>query len=367
MGKRALMSDQDLFDALTVSDEGLPDLIARSRDALEAAHGPTRTYVVNRNVNYTDACEYHCTFCGFKERVGDPTALTLSVADIVAELSTPYAAGVTETTITGGLNPAITLDFYLDLVATLRATYPDLHLHAFSPDEFDWLSTKSGRSIPWLISAFKERGLNSAPGTAAEILDDEIRRKICPEKVTTAEWDAIIRECHRQGIPTTATILLGHLEGPEHQVRHLRRIRDIALETGGITEFIPLPFVPYDTPLKKKVPDMRALNRTRAFYAAARLYFAGVVDHVQVSWVKLGPDVATELMTFATDDLGGTLLEENITRKAGGCNGTAQLESDLLRLIRGAGGTAARRTTFYNRLPVGLMDESMFAAPAAAA
>ncbi len=345
-----LVSDDELLAMLTAEGDAARDVIARARDVTRALHGNERTYVVNRNVNYTDACEYHCTFCGFKERVGDPKATRYTISDILSQVAEPYAQGVSEVCVTGGLSPEYTLEFYLGLLEALRDRYPEAHVHAFSPDEFDWLSKKSGKRVAWLIEAFKERGLGSSPGTAAEILDDEIRRKICPEKVTSDGWEAIIRALHAASVPTTSTILLGHIEGPVSQVKRLSRVRKIALATGGITEWVPLPFVPYETPLHRRVHEMRDAAKTELFYAASRLYFAGVIDHVQVSWVKLGPTLASQILEHSADDIGGTLLEENITRKAGGRYGVGHSEGELHAMIREAGCVPARRTTLYNRI-----------------
>jgi len=308
------------------------------------------SYIFNRNINFTNACSAACAFCAYRVAPGDEKAYVLSPADAV-ELAgrTP---GIDEVCMVGGLNPAVTFDQVLAIFAAVHEAYPHLHIHALSPMEVEWYAGRSGLTIRETFRRLVEAGYGSLCGTAAEILVDELRRVLCPMKLSTARWVEIVRTAHAMGIRSTSTILFGHIETPAHVAEHLRVLRDLQAQTGGITEFIPLPFVPYKTPLGRArgIREMVAKEDAFLLYGVARLFFGRLMPNVQVSWCKLGLDAAVESFACGVNDLGGTLMEENITRLAGGRHGQALTVEEMAAAIRRADRVPVRRDTLYHYL-----------------
>jgi 7,8-didemethyl-8-hydroxy-5-deazariboflavin synthase CofH subunit len=275
----------------------------------------------------------------------------LSREQIKAKVRAAVQFGATEVCIQGGLHPDFRLEHYVGILRAVREVSQNIHIHAFSPAELDHIAKWEGLSVKEVIKRLREAGLNSVPGTAAEILVDRVRSIICPKKLSSERWIEIIKACHRLGLPTTATMLYGHVETPHERAQHLALIREIQRETKGFTEFVPLAFVPYNTELWRegKVLKPPSLWESLRVHAVARLMLAGFVDNIQTSWVKLGPRGAQLMLCAGANDLSGTLLEENITHAAGGRH-QAMLPAQLERLIREMGRVPAQRTTMYQRI-----------------
>lgn len=308
------------------------------------------TFVHNRNINYTNICRNSCLFCAFRRRRTDTDRFILSIEEILSKIAS--APGIAEVCIQGGLLPGLRFSDILEMLQAIKAAYPDLHIHAFSPMEIEYFSHVSGSSISSVISQLMECGLGSIPGTAAEILDDGVRQVICPDKVTVLEWVDIITTAHRLGLSSTATILLGHIETTAQIVRHMEIIREIQKKTGGFTEFIPLIFVPYGTILGESFGiSQMPLEKVYKFYALSRIYFHGLIPNIQSSWPKLGLDNAVKCLSASVNDLGGTLYEENITRSAGGNFGQKVSIEEFREQVIKAGKIPRLRDTLYNLLP----------------
>lgn len=344
-----MLSDRWLHKALS-GELPLEELRAEAHGAKLALFGPRVTYVHNRNANFTNVCVVDCKFCGFYRKSGEPEAYTHSIEEILRRVaSTPE---ITEVCLQGGINPELPPDYYFQLLRRLKAFNPSLHLHAFSPQEVHVLSARMSRSVAETLAMLKDAGLDSMPGTAAEILVDEVRKVICPSKISTFRWRQIVKTAHRLGIPTSATIMFGHVESQAHRVAHLSLLRSIQETTGGFTEFIPLPFMPYRTRLGQDYsietpPELEAYWR---MLAASRLYFDSLIPHVQVSWVKVGLEAAKRALTGGVDDFSGTLHEERITSSAGGTHGQCLSREEMREAIRSAGMVPAERDTLYNLL-----------------
>jgi 5-amino-6-(D-ribitylamino)uracil---L-tyrosine 4-hydroxyphenyl transferase len=307
----------------------------------------TVTYVVNRNINFTSRCLGTCGFCAFKDKNG----YILSLEEILAKVKEAKQANATEVCIQGGLLPEVGLDFYLGIVETIKAEFPEMHIHAFSPMEVYHAACSSQIPVREALSRLRKSGLDSMPGTAAEILSDRVREIICPLKIKTWEWVDVIRQAHAAGIPTTATMMYGHIETPEERIDHVLIIKEIQKETGGITEFVPLPFMPYNNPLGEQLikegryatPGVEDLK----IYAISRILLHGYVDNIQASWVKLGKKLAQFALHCGANDLGGTLMEESISKSAGASNGERITVEELEWMIYGAGRIPKERTTLY--------------------
>ncbi|MFX0170562.1 MAG: 7,8-didemethyl-8-hydroxy-5-deazariboflavin synthase subunit CofH [Candidatus Hodarchaeota archaeon] len=316
--------------------------------------GATITYVVNRNVNFTNVCSINCPFCAYSVSADSEKGyLDYSVDYLQKKIEETYPYRITEVCVQGGIHPAINFEIYLEILRNFKTIDPTLHIHAFSPQEVYHAALSSEIEIEEVLQEFKQHGIGSLPGTAAEILDDNLRRKICPKKIKTAKWVQIIKIAHNLGIPTTSTILFGHIEKPQHWIQHLSLIRQIQEETHGFTEFIPLPFIAKKTSLKKKyrtqIPKFSGLDYVK-FYSVARLYLGDIIKNIQTSWVKLGFPLAQLTLTTGCNDFGGTLFEENITRSAGGEYGQVttpeKFQSKILQLKR----PFSERGTLYNLL-----------------
>ena len=326
--------------------------LVRTADELRRrAVGDVVTYVVNRNINFTNICLGSCKFCAFRRSPNDPDAYVLTREQIAAKVREAGRFGATEVCVQGGLHPGFGLADYIEILRTIRSVNWGVHIHAFSPAELDHISRQEGISVEEAIKTLREAGLNSVPGTAAEILVDRVRGIICPKKISASRWIGIIKACHRSGLPTTATMLYGHIETPRELAQHLALIREIQRETRGFTEFVPLAFMPHNTQLWREgvVLGPPGLLESLRVHAVARLMLVGFVDNLQTSWVKLGPRGAQLMLCAGANDLSGTLLEENITRAAGG-KVQAMLPAELERLIREIGRVPAQRTTTYQRI-----------------
>lgn len=309
------------------------------------------TFVHNRNINYTNICRNRCLFCGFRRSNGDRDSYVLSIEEILRTIAaTPR---ITEVCIQGGILPGIRFSFITDMLQEIKNAYPQIHIHAFSPMEIKYFSDISGRSIRSVIRVLMKCGLDSIPGTAAEILDDRIRQVICPEKITTRDWIDIVTTAHQLGLKSTSTILIGHIEEACQIVEHMKIIRGIQKNTGGFTEFIPLIFVPYAAPLGRKfrINEMLPFVKILKFYSLARIFFNGVITNIQASWPKLGFENAIKSLSAGVNDLGGTLYEENITRNAGGNCGQKVSIEEFREGINKIRKTPRERDTLYNLLP----------------
>ncbi len=340
-GERLLRAEGEELRALV----GVADEVRRRRV------GDIVTYVINRNLNFTNICIGSCKFCAFRRLPSDPDAYVLTLEQIAAKVREALAFGATEVCVQGGLHPEFGLKNYLGMLRTIRKISPDIHIHAFSPAELNHIAEQEGLSIEEVIKALRDEGLNSVPGTAAEILVNRVRDIICPKKISTGQWVKTIKTCHRLGLPTTATMLYGTVETPRELAQHFALIREVQRETRGFTEFVPLAFMPGNTPLQrdglisfppKKVESLRV-------HAVARLMFVGFIDNIQTSWVKLGSQGAQLMLRAGANDLSGTLLEENITRAAGG-ERQVMLPEQLRQLIFELGRTPRQRTTIYELL-----------------
>jgi FO synthase len=338
--------------ALLSADGPELDALAELADGLRrGAIGDDITYVVNRNINFTNVCYTGCRFCAFAQRRTDADAYTLSLAQVGDRASEAWAAGATEVCMQGGIHPDLPGTAYFDLAAEVRRRCPDLHIHAFSPMEVMNGSARTGLPVrEWLIRA-REAGLDSVPGTAAEILDDDVRWVLTKGKLPAAAWIDVITTAHELGLPTTATMMYGHVDTPAHWVGHLRVIRGIQERTGGFTEFVLLPFVHASSPiylagLARPGPTRR---ENRAVHAVSRIMLHGAISSIQCSWVKLGADLCREVLDGGVNDLGGTLMEETISRMAGSQNGSFKTISQLAELVAPTGRPLRQRTTDYGQ------------------
>ena len=346
-------ANEHLAMALLTAQGADLDAVAALADQVRAATvGDEVTYVVNRNINFTNVCYVGCRFCAFAQRRTDPDAYSLSLAQVADRVREAVAAGATEICMQGGIDPDLPPTAYFDLARAVKAAAPGVHLHAFSPMEVMNGVARTGLSVAEFLAEARAAGLDTIPGTAAEILDDEVRWVLTKGKLPTAAWVDVVSTAHRLGIASSSTMMYGHVDHPRHWLGHLRLLAAIQDETGGFTEFVPLPFVHHNAPVYLAgVARPGPTNRdNRAVHAMARLALHGRIDHVQTSWVKLGPAGTTVMLRSGADDLGGTLMEETISRMAGSQHGSAKTATELEELARGAGRTPRQRTTTYGRV-----------------
>jgi 7,8-didemethyl-8-hydroxy-5-deazariboflavin synthase CofH subunit len=311
--------------------------------------GDTITYVVNRNINFTNVCFVGCSFCGFGKGPGAPDAYSLSPDDVVRKAREAWETGATEVCIQGGLPRDLDGFFYRDILRAIKRAIPAMHVHAFSPMEISYGVDKTGMPLRAYLQMMKDEGLGSIPGTAAEILDDRVRRELSPNKLPVARWVEIITTAHDLGIPTTSTMMYGHVEDTADWVRHILLLRAIQKRTGGFTEFVPLGFIHENTRLFKHGgarPGARREEHLR-LHALARVLLHGAIKNIQVSWVKLGFDTSLACLNAGANDFSGTLMEENISKAAGATFGEYVSPREFRRMIRSIGRIPAERTTTY--------------------
>ncbi|MCY7336111.1 MAG: 7,8-didemethyl-8-hydroxy-5-deazariboflavin synthase subunit CofH [Chamaesiphon sp.] len=363
---RALQGDDiSTIDALLLLTQTHADIIDRIRIAADRLRqiqvGDTVTYVINRNINFTNICEQHCSFCAFRRDEGTEGAFWLSTEQILAKAADAVALSATEICMQGGLHPGAkingrSLTYYVELVTAIKTTFPQLHLHAFSPQEVEFIARQDGLSYADVIIALQKAGVGSMPGTAAEVLDDTVRRVICPEKIDSATWIEIVTTAHRLGMPTTSTMLAGHIETPNQQIAHLEQLKQIQKQAikynypTRITEFIILPFVGESAPapLRSRVGrDQPILADNLLLTAIARIFLGNYIPNHQPSWVKLGLEGAKTALEWGCNDLGGTLMEEHITTMAGAKGGTCLSVEDLQGAIRAIDREDRQRSTLY--------------------
>jgi 7,8-didemethyl-8-hydroxy-5-deazariboflavin synthase CofH subunit len=328
----------DLYALMRAAD------VARRED-----RGDDVTFVVNRNINFTNVCYVGCSFCGFSRHKDDPDAYDHPMSVLVAKARDAVARGATEVCIQGGIHPNKDHEHYREILTVLQREFPTLHIHAFSPEEIDFGQRKSGMPLPdylrWLVDA----GLGTMPGTAAEILDDEVREVVSPRKLASERWVEIVKAAHGIGLRSTATIMYGHIERVEQVAAHLERVRDIQKETGGFTEFVPLGFI-HERNILFNHMGARAgssMPEDLRLVAVARLFLRPWIPSIQVSWVKMGPKLAQMGLMAGANDFGGTLMEESISRESGSQHGENLPPEDMRRLIREVGRTPVERSTVY--------------------
>jgi 7,8-didemethyl-8-hydroxy-5-deazariboflavin synthase CofH subunit len=314
--------------------------------------GDTITYVVTRNINYTNVCSVGCRFCAFRVAPGNAGAVLYTLEEIGGRAKEAWERGATEVCVQGGLHPDLPPYYYRDILLAIKAAAPQVHIHAFSPMEIAYGAERTGMELREYLRMLLEAGLGSLPGTAAEILVPEVRKIIAPNKMTIEQWVRVIRTAHDLGIPTTSTMLYGHVERPEHWVQHLLILRSIQQENGGFTEIVPLGFLHQNTELYRKglCRSGPLLREHLKVHALSRVLLKGWINHVQVSWVKMGRTFCQQCLEGGADDFGGTLMEESISRLAGSEEGQNLEPEEFQRLIREIGRIPAQRSTTYKTL-----------------
>lgn len=341
-----------------VSDEGLEVIRSAADQLCKKYHDRTVSYTVNLNVNFTNICDCSCLFCAFRCSEGDKNAYVIDLDELEDTLKAATAKGALEVCFQGGLYPKLEIpglkaksivDLYSKLMLWVKERHPNIITHSFSPEEIDFASYVSDKSLEYTLESFKDNGLDTIPGTAAEILVDDIRKKICPRKLSTARWVEIVKMAHRMDIPTTSTIMYGHFETNFDRAEHLNVLRELQRDTGGITEFIPLPLVAIKTALNTYVKPLESVERLKML-AISRLFFADLMPNIQASWVKQGVEETIESLSWGVNDIGGTLGDERITNAAGGTFGRSMEASDMVNIICKAGKKPVLRDTYYNQL-----------------
>ena len=332
--------------------------VTRAADDLRKKYnGDDVTYVVNRNINYTNVCYFKCQFCAFSKGKASENLrgkpYDISAEEIARRCEEAWSRGATEVCMQGGIHPDYTGQTYLDILSTVRTAVPQLHIHAFSPLEV-WQGAETlGISLREFLEHLKAAGLSTLPGTAAEILDDEVRKSLCPDKINTSQWLEVMKTAHRVGFKTTATIMYGHIESPIHWSNHLTAIRELQQQTGGFTEFVPLPYVPMEAPMYLKGKSRRGPSFREAIlmHSISRIAFEGLINNIQTSWVKMGPDGVRACLNAGANDIGGTLMNESITRAAGADHGQEWHPADLEEAILTMERNPKMRTTNYESAP----------------
>src|SRR6202158_1094735 len=338
-GLRLATAEGSALDALV----GVADQLRR------LTVGDAITYVVNRNINFTNVCFVGCSFCGFGRGPGAADAYSLSFEEVVRRAREAWDRGATEVCMQGGLPRDLDGFFYRDLLRAVKRAIPEMHVHAFSPMEIDYGVLKTGIPLRDYLQMMKDEGLGSIPGTAAEILDDRVRQQLSPNKLPVARWVEIITTAHELGIPTTSTMMYGHVEEPADWVRHILLLRSIQKRTGGVTGFVPLGFIHQTTPLFKNggARAGASLEEHLRVHALSRVLLHGAIPNLQVSWVKLGFETSLACLNAGANDFSGTLMEENISKAAGATFGEYVAPEDFRRMIRSIARVPAERTTTY--------------------
>ena len=311
------------------------------------------SFIINRNINFTNICYQSCKFCSFSVSAKDESSFLLTAHAIKLKVEEAKNANCSEVCIQGGINPDLSFQYYIDLLKSVKEIDPKIHIHAFSPQEVWFMSKLYQSSIDDVLKELKKAGLDSMPGTAAEILVDKVRKEICPNKISTDQWIKIIKLAHSENIPTTSTMMYGHIEGLKDRIEHLNILREIQKDTGGITEFVPLPFIKDNSFLSKQnkytlqwnhgIDDLR-------LFCVARIFFNNYIDNIQCSWVKLGPKFAQISLNYGVNDFSGTLMEENISKSAGAEFGEYLFPQEIIEIIKSAGKRPVQRDTLYNIL-----------------
>ena len=347
------LNEADIVRLFSVEGRDLDEVIAAADELRHESVGDTVTYVVNRNINYTNICLYHCGFCAFSKGRSSADlrgpAYNLDLDEVARRTVEAAAAGATEVCLQGGIHPSFTGDTYLNIVRAVKDVVPGMHVHAFSPLEIMHGANTLGLPVANFLERLRDAGLSTLPGTAAEILDDEIRDIICPDKLRTDEWLEVIGAAHAAGLRTTATIMFGHVEQPVHWARHLQRLRSLQARTGGITEFVPLGYVHMEAPLwrKGRTRSGPSFREAVLMHAVPRLVLHPLIPNIQESWEKIGAEGAALCLDAGANDLGGTLMKESITRAAGGVHGQELDASQLQALGHRIGRPTRQRTTLY--------------------
>ncbi len=351
------ISVEESYELFECSSEEMNALV-RVADMLRKRRvGEYISYVVNRNINFTNVCIKRCGFCAFSRDFREEEGYLLPVEEIVRRADEAYRFGASEVCIQAGLMPKMNGMLYIDICRAIKRAIPDIHIHAFSPEEIMYGSLRAGMSIEEYLKALKDAGLGSIPGTAAEILIQEVRDAISPGRIKVKDWIDIIKTAHRLGIPSTSTIMYGHVESSMHKAIHLSTIRDIQRETGGFTEFVPLSFVYREAPMYRYglVKGLRpgpSRDEVIKMHAIARIMLNNYIPNIQVSWVKEGLDMCKVLLNAGANDLGGTLMNESISTAAGAMNGQMLRPKEIRALIRSIGRIPVQRDTLYRRLKV---------------
>ncbi|MBD3185705.1 7,8-didemethyl-8-hydroxy-5-deazariboflavin synthase subunit CofH [Candidatus Bathyarchaeota archaeon] len=345
------LEKKELRDLFNMESHDAFHLASIANQSCEAVHGKQVTYVVNRNINFTNVCRFNCRFCGFHVDCNDPGGYFLTNDDVREKVleAKQLEPACTEICIQGGIHPDLTIEVIEGYLQAIKEVEPTLHIHGFSPQEIWNLSKVEKSSVEEVLDRLKVAGLGSVPGTAAEILVDGVRKRICPSKIPTNRWIDIIKMIHRAGLPSTATIMYGHVETIEDIIKHLEIVRGIQKKTGGFTEFVPLPFQnegDINEGLKRIVKPPDGLLDLK-MHAIARLFFKDCIPNIQCSWVKLGVKFCQVLVNSGANDFSGTLMEENITRSAGGRHGQYFPSRSMVRAILTAGKIPVQRTTIY--------------------
>jgi 7,8-didemethyl-8-hydroxy-5-deazariboflavin synthase CofH subunit len=346
---------EEAAELFSAEGESLDRLIAAADDLRHRRVGDRVTYVVNRNINFTNVCVKRCGFCAFSRGHSGAQGYFLPVEEVLRRAREAWELGATEVCIQAGLAPKMNGSYYIDLCAAIKRELPDIHVHAFSPEEILYGSTLSGVTIEQYLRALKDVGLGSLPGTSAEILDDRVRDIISPGRISTRDWVEVIRTAHKVGIPTTSTIMYGHMETALDRARHLDLIRSVQKETMGITEFVPLSFIAEEAPMVKKslVPGVRTSvprEDILKMYAVSRLMLDPWITNIQAAWVKQGPQLAKDTLGVGANDFGGTLMNESISTSAGASHGQYLQPKELRSWIRAAGRIPVERSTTYKTI-----------------
>ena len=319
--------------------------------------GDTVTFVVNRNINFTNVCIKQCGFCAFSRDFREEEGYFLPTEEIVRRAKEAHSLGATEVCIQAGLPPDMDSKIYENICRAIKSEVPDIHIHGFSPEEVLYGATRSNVTIKEYLMRLKDAGVNTLPGTAAEILDQDMRDKISPGRISVNDWIDVIKTAHRLGINSTSTIMFGHIETPEDRVKHIAKIREIQKETGGFTEFVPLNFIHSEAPMYKHqlhegISSGASANDVLLTHAISRIMLNNHIDNIQMSWVKEGPKMAQVLLMWGANDFGGTLINESISTSAGASHGQLLRPKEMRRLIREIGRTPAQRSTSYEILKV---------------
>ena len=354
IGNGAELTDRNLYKLFHATGSTIDNIAKLADEIRNEVTGDEVSFVINRNINYTNQCYYKCGFCGFSK---GPQSLSLKekpysleISDVVERSKEAVAIGASEVCLQGGIHPEYTGKFYIDMVKAIRQNLPDLHIHGFTPLEI-WQGAETiGLSIQEYLHLLKNAGLNTLPGTAAEILDDRVRKFLCPDKITSSQWAYVMEQAHSIGIKSTATIMFGHIDDVSSWVNHFSLIRNIQKSTRGFTEIVPLPFVHMGAPIflaGKSMPGP-TWDEVVLIHSLARIYFYKYIDNIQASWVKLGLTGTSKLLSAGVNDLGGTLMNENISRAAGADHGQGLEKETLVNFIYDNDKTPTIRDTLYN-------------------